>query len=60
MLKDSKGRLWISTVNGMALYTDKDDFVRIPMETMSRNSVQILEDKAGRIFINAINGARIA
>ncbi len=52
MLKDSKGRLWVSTVNGMALYTDKDDFVRIPMETMSRNSVQILEDKAGRIFIN--------
>ena len=52
MLKDSKGRLWVSTVNGMALYTDKDDFIRIPMETMSRNSVQILEDKAGRIFIN--------
>lgn len=52
MLRDSKGRLWISTVNGMALYTDKDDFVRIPMETQSRNSVQILEDNAGRIFIN--------
>ena len=52
MLRDSKGRLWVSTVNGMALYTDKDDFVRIPMETQSRNSVQILEDNAGRIFIN--------
>ena len=52
MLRDSKGRLWVSTVNGMALYTDKDDFIRIPMETQSRNSVQILEDNAGRIFIN--------
>lgn len=52
MLKDSKGRLWVSTVNGMALYTDKDDFFRIPMETHSRNSVQILEDNSGRIFIN--------
>ena len=52
MLRDSKNRLWISTVNGMALYTDKDDFKRIPVESMSRNSVQILEDKSGRIFIN--------
>ena len=52
LLKDSRNRLWVSTVNGMALYTDKDNFKRIPMESMSRNSVQILEDKSGRIFIN--------
>lgn len=52
LLKDSRGRLWISTVNGMALYTDKDDFKRIPVESMSRNSVQILEDMSGRIFVN--------
>ena len=52
LFKDSKNRLWVSSVNGMALYTDRDDFKRIPMESMSRNSVQILEDKEGRIYIN--------
>ena len=52
ILKDSKDRLWISTVNGMALYTEQDDFQRIPMDTRSRNSTQILESPDGRIFIN--------
>ena len=52
LYKDSRDRLWISTVNGMALYTEQDNFKRIPMETPSRNSVQILEDKSGRIYIN--------
>ena len=52
LLADSRNRLWISTVNGMALYTDKDDFKPVQMESMSRNSVQILEDNSGRIFIN--------
>ncbi len=52
LYKDSRGRLWVSTVNGMALYTEQDNFKRIPMETASRNSVQILEDSSGRIYIN--------
>ena len=52
LLKDSRGRLWVSTVNGMALYTDQDNFKRIQMESMSRNAVQLFEDKSGRIFIN--------
>ena len=50
--KDSRNRLWISSVNGMALYTDKDDFKRIPLESMSRNSIQILEDSEGQIYVN--------
>ena len=41
--KDSKDRLWVATVNGMALYTEQDNFIRIPMETLSRNTMQILE-----------------
>lgn len=52
LLKDSKGRLWVSTVNGLAMYTDRGNFRHIPMKSPSRNSVQILEDKSGRIFIN--------
>ena len=54
LYKDSKDRFWVSTVNGMALYTEQDNFVRIPMNTLSRNSVQILEDAHGRIFINTM------
>lgn len=52
LFKDSRNRLWVSTVNGMALYTDKDSFERIPMHTHSRNSIQIFEDKSGRVLIN--------
>lgn len=52
LFRDSKGRLWVSTVNGMALYTEQDNFKRIPMETISRNSVQIMEDRTGKIYIN--------
>lgn len=54
LFKDSKGRLWVSSVNGMSLYTDQDSFVRIPMNVNSRNSVQILEDSKGRIYINTM------
>ena len=52
--KDSRDRLWVSTVNGMALYTEQDDFRRIPMDTRSRNSSQILEDAEGKIYINTM------
>ncbi|MDE5732286.1 MAG: hybrid sensor histidine kinase/response regulator, partial [Bacteroidales bacterium] len=48
--RDSAGRLWVGTVNGLCVYTDTDDFRRIPMDSGSRNIVQILEDKSGRIF----------
>ena len=54
LYKDSKGRLWVSSVNGMSLYTDQDSFVRILMDVRSRNSVQILEDSQGRIYINTM------
>lgn len=49
---DSRDRLWVSTVNGMALYTEQGNFERIPMETLSRNSIQIMEDRSGKIYVN--------
>lgn len=52
--KDSKDRLWVSTVNGLALYTEQDNFIRIPMETLSRNCMQILEAPDGVIYINTM------
>lgn len=50
--RDSRNRLWVSTVNGMALYSDKDDFRRIPMDGPSNNAMQIFEDARGNIYIN--------
>ena len=52
--RDSRDRLWVSTVNGIALYTDQDDFVRIPMDTRSRNVYQIMESQSGMIIINTM------
>lgn len=54
LYKDSRSRLWVSSVNGMALYTEQDDFIRIIMDVRSKNSVQILEDSKGRIYINTM------
>ena len=54
VFRDSHKRLWVSTVNGVALYTDQDDFIRIPMDTRSRNVYQIFEDQTGGIIINTM------
>ena len=52
IFKDSQNRLWVSTVNGMSLYTAEDDFTRIPMEGPSNNAMQIFEDSKGDIYIS--------
>ena len=52
--RDSRDRLWVSTVNGIALYTDQDNFIRIPMDTRSRNVYQIMESQSGKIIINTM------
>lgn len=54
LLCDSKKRLWIATVNGICLYTDKDNFKYIPIEAPNKNVHQIIEDHQGRIFMNTI------
>ncbi|NDV95914.1 response regulator [Dysgonomonas sp. 521] len=50
ILLDSKKRLWIATVNGVCLYTDKDNFRLVPMRFTDKNVQQLVEDKEGRIF----------
>ncbi len=53
---DSESRLWVATVNGVAMYTDRDDFHNIPLKHVyNRNVHQILESRGGRIFFNTIN-----
>ena len=55
LLCDSKGRLWIGTFNGVCVYTDRDNFHRIPIDlpgSMNHDISQILESRDGRIFLN--------
>ena len=52
LMLDSKKRLWIATVNGPCLYTDQDDFRRLPMFSDNRNVLQFFEDRAGRVFMS--------
>ncbi len=54
ILRDSKNRLWIATVNGVCRYTDQDNFLRIPINFSNKNGVQLLESKEGRIFLNTV------
>jgi len=51
LLRDSKNRFWVATVNGICLYTDKDNFKIIPIENSNKNILQIIEDRNGRIFL---------
>ena len=54
IFRDSKNRLWFCSTAGVCIYTDKDCFKRIKIETQTKNAVQILEDKQGRILLNMI------
>ena len=51
LLCDRYGRLWAATVNGVCLYTKKDCFKRIPMQTSNQNARKLLTDSKGRIFV---------
>lgn len=54
ILRDSRNRLWIATVNGVCQYTDQDNFQRIPINYSNKNGYQLLENKEGRVFLNTI------
>jgi signal transduction histidine kinase/DNA-binding response OmpR family regulator/ligand-binding sensor domain-containing protein len=49
---DSKNRLWVGTRSGICIYTDKDNFERIPIESASQYVMEIVEDSKGGIFLN--------
>ncbi len=50
ILLDSRKRLWIATVNGVCLYTNRDNFRWVPIQFSDKNVQQLVEDKEGRIF----------
>lgn len=55
ILLDSKKRLWIATVNGVSLYTEKDNYQRVPIRFSNKNIRQVIEDKEGHIFFNTLS-----
>lgn len=52
LMLDSQGQLWVVTDDGPCVYTDEDNFRRIPFEPAENVCRQIFEDLKGRIFIN--------
>lgn len=55
IFRDSRNRLWIGTRGGICRYTDRDNFERIPIDGVSQNVVEILEDSEGGIFLNLVD-----
>ncbi|MCF0178507.1 MAG: hybrid sensor histidine kinase/response regulator, partial [Bacteroidales bacterium] len=55
LLRDSKERLWIATVNGISLYNEQGNFTRIETPDANRNIIKLMEDKNGNILYSARN-----
>lgn len=51
LFTDSRGRLWIATVDGACFYGDDDSFTRLQMTSPNRNITGIFESAEGRIFM---------
>lgn len=51
---DSKKRLWISTVNGVCQYTDKDNFKNIRLSGNNRNGLRLSESSKGDIWLTTL------
>ncbi len=47
------GRLWVGTVNGVAVRTREDQFQRIPFPGESHNISQILETRDGSLLFSS-------
>ncbi len=50
LMLDRRRRLWVATVNGPCLYTDRDNFRRIPLRAADKNVLQLFEDRTGTVF----------
>lgn len=51
LMLDSRKRLWVATVNGVCIYTDRDNFRHLPILSPNKNVIQLLEDHAGNVFV---------
>ncbi len=50
LFRDSQGRLWVVTVNGTSLYTDKDNFQNIPLDFPNKTASKYSRTKTERFF----------
>lgn len=57
LFSDSKGRLWVATKSGVAIYTDRDDFMHIGMALNGAFVSHIIENSRGDIY--ALQGGDI-
>lgn len=57
IMRDSRGQLWIATVNGVCRYTDTDCFVTVKHPSGSRYIKEIVETSDGLIFFNNFDGS---
>ena len=55
MMRDSRGRLWIATVNGTCVYTERDNFRRIPINCKNLNARELMECRSGAIFMSTMH-----
>ena len=58
LLIDSKGRLWVCTINGLNLYDSKNDtFVKVASEYLENKGLQAIdEDCEGNIWVSTREG----
>lgn len=51
---DNRDRIWVGTEDGVALYTEDDRFVRVPIVSDEKSVHQVLCDRHGRIILNML------
>ena len=58
LLIDSKGRLWVCTINGLNLYdSENDNFIKVASEYLENKGLQdIAEDDDGNIWVSTRDG----
>ena len=58
LLIDSKGRLWVCTINGLNLYdSENDTFIKVATDYLENKGLQdITEDNKGNIWISTRDG----
>jgi len=52
LLCDSRNRLWVATINGVAILDNRDKFVRVPVRYNNNCGYQFVEMPDGRMLLN--------
>ncbi len=52
LLRDSRNRMWVATINGVAILDDRDKFRHVPIDAQNNCGFQLIETPDGRILLN--------